>query len=116
MMLRFVSYSRVVLGIRGWEKPNSNRLLVIAGSHDAIMPIWIMRKMAIAYRQAVTNLSQQKKLEIGDKAIATSGLDKEESVADGVEHLIIEGEAHHAQNGPNWEEGAQKILKFYNQL
>ena len=115
-MLRFVSYSKVVLSIRGWEKPNSNRLLVIAGPQDAIMPIWIMRKMAIAYRQSVRTLSQQKKLDIGNRAAATSGLDKEESVADGVEHFIIEGEAHHAQNGPNWEEGAQKILKFYNQL
>lgn len=65
-----------------------NKVLVMAGEQDALMTPDVTREMAAFYRA-----------ESGD-----------------TEMELVEGAGHHLQNDVQWEDGAARLLKWYQSL
>jgi pimeloyl-ACP methyl ester carboxylesterase len=101
MMFSFVNVQNVLKSIFGWEREGS-RLLVIAGDNDTLMGVPLMRKMAAAYRSALSKIFSRK-----------SAMESELS---GVQFTVIEGSGHHIQNDLEWETCADEVLGFLEQL
>ncbi|KAL2072055.1 hypothetical protein VTL71DRAFT_11398 [Oculimacula yallundae] len=106
MMLRFVDVGKVLGNIIGWTK-GGKRVLVIAGEKDPLMVVDLMRRMAAEYRIAVNGNW-------------TSLVGESESTvnvgADVVGLEVVGGSGHHLQNDIYWEDCAEKILAFVEQV
>ncbi|KAK0106284.1 hypothetical protein ONS96_003924 [Cadophora gregata f. sp. sojae] len=117
MMTRFVDVGRVVRSIVGWGRGEGGgkRMLVVAGEKDRLMDVELMREVAAEYRVAVREwwgaLVGETKRE-GEGLVASDGPGEE----DGVGFEVVMGSGHHVQNDLYWEDCAQKILKFVEQL
>ena len=74
----------------------------------------LMRQMAERYRSAHRNLVREKKV-VGIINKVTTSEDGEESAGQGVRYIELDT-AHHLQNDDGWEEGAERLAKFWTQL
>ena len=113
MMFSFVNVGKVLRNIVGWKGEKAQRVLVIAGEKDTLMGVHLMRRMAADYRQQFVifakNLwSGQSSSSLNDD----SGLDAQHGIGFG----IIRGSGHHIQNDLHWQDCAEKILAFLEQL
>jgi len=112
MMFRFVNVRNVLSNIVGWEDYRHERVLIVAGEKDTLMGVELMRRMAAEYRQASLDIlrtsSDSKKEEVD-----VAGNNKGDG---GVGFAVIPGSGHHIQNDLSWEESADKIISFLDQL
>jgi hypothetical protein len=113
MMLPFVNFKNVLMRISGWGTGNSERVLVLAGEKDRLVSLDITQREAREYRDALKGLVQAKMLEVTVDGVSEEGL---ESTGCGVQYRVVEGVGHHFQNDSMWEEGAEKLLRFYQHL
>jgi pimeloyl-ACP methyl ester carboxylesterase len=87
----------IVNSISSW-KPNSDRILVLQGSEDALM-VDTHDRMVSEYRRTCHKVS-------GLEADQTSG----------VRSVIIQRGGHHIQNDVQWREGAAALLDWLRQV
>lgn len=109
MMFRFTDVSRVLSNILGWDRSRKlegekeggvgQRMLVIAGEGDMIVKPYLMSRTADEYREARRTM-------IKDADVSTEA---------GIKFEIVRG-GHHVQNDVYWEECAQRIFLFLEQL
>jgi hypothetical protein len=115
MMFRFVDVTEVLKGIVGWKDKKQQRILVIAGEKDTLMGVELMRRMAADYRQRFITLAKSfwrfHGVEEGASDLKAGSDDQ-----CGVGFEVIQGSGHHIQNDLYWEECAERILVFIDQL
>jgi len=80
------------------QQGNNKKLLVLAGEVDAIVRTTVCRKLATTYEVASVQ-------ELGHDTAHT-----------GVQYIVVAGLGHHLQNDLGWEDGAQQLLEWYQQL
>lgn len=112
MMTRFVDVGNVVRSVVGWGKGGvqGKRMLIIAGEKDVLMGVDLMRKMAAEYRKAA--MKGWVAL-VGGTETAARAVPGDE---DGVGFEVVMGSGHHLQNDLYWEDCAEKVLAFVEQL
>ncbi|CAM1509072.1 Fc.00g028110.m01.CDS01 [Cosmosporella sp. VM-42] len=96
MMKPFASASSILKQI---HNSGSEKVLVMAGTGDKLMTVPVTKETAAFYREA-----SEGKTESG------------EGVEKGVRLVFVEGAGHHVQNDVQWEDGAEKLLKFYRNI
>ncbi|KAN0110963.1 alpha/beta-hydrolase [Hyaloscypha variabilis] len=115
MMLSFVDVAKVLKGIVGWKDEKQQRVLVIAGEKDTLMGVELMRRMAADYRQRFITLAKSfwrfHGVEEGASDLKAGSDDQ-----CGISFEVIKGSGHHIQNDLYWEECAERILVFVDQL
>jgi len=120
MMFRFINLGKVLQNIVGWrlrvteEKRNiGQNILVIAGREDKLMSSDLMERMAGEYRVKREEMMRcQKKAQKSTVDIGTwDGADRER----GIGFEIVNG-GHHVQNDLWWEDCAERIHVFVEQL
>ena len=101
MMTRFVDVGNVVRSVVGWGKGGvqGKRMLIIAGE-----------KMAAEYRKAA--MKGWVAL-VGETETTARAIPGDE---DGVGFEVVMGSGHHLQNDLYWEDCAEKVLAFVEQL
>ncbi|KAF1982194.1 alpha/beta-hydrolase [Aulographum hederae CBS 113979] len=129
MLFRFVDFRNVVRGISGWggnrflsnsgQAMGQHRILVLAGGEDKLVSPDLCLRLASEIRGAYSELVAEKKIE-------ASNTEKEREVKEtspevetegqGVWYRRVPGAGHHFQNDLQWEEGAGKLLEWYEQL
>jgi len=112
MMTRFVDVGNVVRSVVGWGKGGvqGKRMLIIAGEKDVLMGVDLMRKMAAEYRKAA--MKGWVAL-VGETETTARAIPGDE---DGVGFEVVMGSGHHLQNDLYWEDCAEKVLAFVEQL
>ena len=112
MMTRFVDVGKVVRSVAGWGKGGvrSKRMLIVAGEKDVLMGVDLMRRMAAEYRDAV---KKGWSALVGETETAARAVSGDEH---GVGFEVVMGSGHHLQNDLYWEDCAEKILAFVEQL
>jgi pimeloyl-ACP methyl ester carboxylesterase len=113
MMFSFVNVGNVLKSVVGWRDERQARVLIIAGEKDTLMGVGLMRKMAADYRQQFISFAKSL---WGARFMETSETKPESGDQQGVGFEVIQGSGHHIQNDLHWEECAQKILAFVDQL
>jgi hypothetical protein len=113
MMLPFINFKNVLMRISGWGIGTRERVLVLAGEKDRLVSLDITQREAREYRDALKGLVQTEQLEATVDGVGEEGL---ESTGCGVQYRIVKGAGHHFQNDSMWEDGAEKLLQFYEQL
>ncbi|ROT43452.1 alpha/beta-hydrolase [Sodiomyces alkalinus F11] len=131
MLRPFVHVEDVVGSIQGWGGyPGSGmtaRVLVMTGTEDKLTTPHIMKRVAIAYRNALSRLVDTEKThaEENHRNIEANdeGEDDDESQnhherdeRHGVWFTLVPGAGHHLQNDVPWEVGAKRLLEFYERL
>lgn len=116
MMFPFVNTRNVLKNLLGWSTASKERVLVLAGSEDALMGVKLMLRMAKHYRKAFTVLVRQKHLRADLVEAETEIEDKDGSSGRGVRFGVVDGAGHHMQNDLQWEDSAQQLLSFVEQL
>ena len=115
MMRPFINTKNVIQQITGWS--TGERILVLAGGGDNLMRVPIMKKLAASYRAAFTQLVGEKKLEaMDDEVQKIAGRLRLDDSGHGVRFTVIPLAGHHMQNDVQWEDGARRLLDFYNQV
>jgi pimeloyl-ACP methyl ester carboxylesterase len=108
-----ISCSHWLKSVVGWRDERQARVLIIAGEKDTLMGVGLMRKMAADYRQQFISFAKSL---WGARLKETEETKPESSDRQGVGFEVIQGSGHHIQNDLHWEECAQKILAFVDQL
>jgi len=113
MFLRFVNVKNIIPQILGWG--TGSRVLFLNAEKDALIGIHHSTRAIDVYRTSVSQLGKEKKVEA---EVDNVKLDEAtgESEGNGVMFRIVKGAGHHVQNDLQWEDGAQKLLEFYEQL
>ncbi|PNS21333.1 hypothetical protein CAC42_1112 [Sphaceloma murrayae] len=100
IMGRFASVGNILRNIT--VSLDRSAVLIMAAEKSRLMGVPMMRNMAVEYTIGVGEaLTQQ------DKEVASDRL------ADVVSFEVVKGAGHHLQNDLNWQEGADKLAKFY---
>ena len=99
---RFGTFRNILQRITGWGM--GQRLLVLAGERDRLVTLNVTEQEAREGRESFVDLVAEKKIEAKVDEYC------------GVRYHIVEGAGHHMQNDLQWEDGANKLLDFYNQL
>jgi pimeloyl-ACP methyl ester carboxylesterase len=94
MLTSFADPVRVLERIRN-DAPR--KVLVLTGSEDKLMTAPVMERLGMFYREAAGELGY-------------AAADEAAEVA------FVEGAGHHLQNDVGWEEGANKLLGFYDNV
>ena len=108
MMKPFANGEKVLEQISGGG--SGQRLMVLAGEHDKIMTVPIMRDLAQWYRTKYNFLVAD------DEVVPLPGEGDQDNVGHGVRYCVVPKSGHHLQNDVLWEIGAHKLLAFYQQL
>ena len=81
------------------------------------MRVPIMKQLAAFYRTAYSQLISEKKIEAEDNDIRkTAGRLRLDDAGHGTQFNVVPVAGHHLQNDVQWEDGAKRLLDFYNQL
>ncbi|KAF2428921.1 alpha/beta-hydrolase [Tothia fuscella] len=112
LMSRFASPIKILQRINGWG--DGERLLVLAGEKDIMVTVKINEKSTEEYRDAFKELVQIKKIDA--KIEHVTEVDDSESRGEGVVLSIVKGAGHHMQNDLQWEDGVERLYRFYDQL
>lgn len=81
------------------------------------MRVPIMKKLAGFYRTAFTEVIREKKIEADDDEVQKiAGPLRLDDAGHGTRFTVVPWAGHHLQNDVQWEDGAQRLLAFYNQL
>jgi pimeloyl-ACP methyl ester carboxylesterase len=108
----FGTFRNILQRIVGWGM--GQRVLVLAGEKDRLVTQNVTEREAREARQAFVELVDADKIEAKkDQAVEDqiSG-----SKGYGVSYYVVKGAGHHLQNDLQWEEGAQRLREFYDQL
>eukprot|EP01113_Clastostelium_recurvatum_P038498 TRINITY_DN5775_c0_g1_i1.p1 TRINITY_DN5775_c0_g1~~TRINITY_DN5775_c0_g1_i1.p1 ORF type:complete len:382 (+),score=81.41 TRINITY_DN5775_c0_g1_i1:131-1276(+) len=123
MMLRFADPARILNNLSSSspspspsslstndQQQHPRQVLVVAGSHDKLMSLSLMSKLAYVFRRAVTQRSsscthQQQQASLEDPSAA-------EGVQHGVEYHVVQGSGHHIMGDLQWRDAAAKIASF----
>lgn len=111
-MFPFVNFRNVLMRISGWDAAKSSKILVLAGENDRLVSLDITKREAEEYRTAFVDLVRAKKLDANIDEVVEEDI---ESTGCGVQYRVVKGSGHHLQNDSMWEEGAEKLLAFYQQ-
>ena len=115
MMRPFVDASSILQQITGWG--SGQKILVLAAGGDNLMQVPIMRRLAAFYRTAYAQLISEKKIEgEADDIRKTAGRLHLDDAGHGTQFTVVPLAGHHLQNDVQWEDGAKRLLNFYNQL
>jgi hypothetical protein len=112
MLLGFASVKNILQRINGWG--SGERLLLLAGEKDRLVTLDIKQREAKEYRKAFRELVRSKKIEAKSELVV--GSNDSESRGDGVMMYVVKGAGHHLQNDLQWEDGAQKLYEFYDEV
>ncbi|KAF2754626.1 alpha/beta-hydrolase [Pseudovirgaria hyperparasitica] len=93
MMWTFADAGRVLQSIKGWNQAE------------------IMEQLSAWYRSAFDSMRKT-----DNPKGSGSEIVKSQMRGEGVRFEMVEGAGHHVQNDVQWEDGALKILDFYEQL
>jgi hypothetical protein len=120
MIFPFVNIRRVLMNIVGWRY-GQQRLLIVAGEKDTLMGVSFMRQMATKYRRSVVTpvqglLPKDGKEIDPDKTNDLNTRQDGNGSTNGVRFEVIKRSGHHLQNDLQWEECANQILCFLDQL
>lgn len=99
---RFGTFEKILQRIHGWGM--GQRLLVLAGENDRLVDLSVTQREVDEAREAFMNLVDTKKLEYAPDEDC------------GTRYRVVRGAGHHLQNDLQWEEGANHLLDFYDQL
>ncbi|QDS73337.1 hypothetical protein FKW77_006648 [Venturia effusa] len=111
MLFRFVNFQNVLKRISG--KGHGSRILILAGERDRLVSLDIAKREAEEYRSVFRELAKTNRLKAEvDDVVEEEG----ESTGCGVQFRVVDGAGHHFMNDLMWEEGAEKLLDFYEQL
>jgi hypothetical protein len=113
MLFPFVNFRNLISRITSWNTKDCSRILILAGENDRLVSLDITRREADEYRDAFRHLIRTKKLDCIAGEVEEQGL---ESTGCGVQYRVVGRAGHHFQNDSMWEEGAEKLLRFYEQL
>jgi len=108
LMLPFASAQSVLRSIMGWGDGRS-MMLIVAGEQDKLIAIPLMQKLAAAYRAALEKVLGRKKPQHSASIGMALG-------PDGVEFAAVKKSGHHLMNDLHWDEAAERILEFLQQL
>lgn len=111
MLFKFINFQNVLKRISG--KGHGSRILILTGEQDRLVSLDIAKREADEYRSVFQDLAQTNRLKVEVDEVVEEEM---ESTGCGVELRIVEGAGHHFQNDVMWEEGAEKLLAFYQQL
>jgi pimeloyl-ACP methyl ester carboxylesterase len=115
MMKPFVNSHRLLSHIAGWGR--GPRILILYGQQDKLMTRPVMRRLAESYRAASRHLADKEAPPAGSDAVKPlPGTDGQDDEGQGVRFCVVPGAGHHMQNDTTWEVGAEKLLRFYEQL
>jgi hypothetical protein len=101
-MLKFAKVENILKSIVGWDRGNGPRVLVVAGEKDRLMTGDVMKKLAEGYEDAMVRMFGKSWGSEGEKG--------------GEVLRVVKGAGHHLQNDLQWEDGAEKILRFLEEL
>lgn len=95
LMFRVADPRKVLESIvrSGTVKRGDERLFLLAAEQDKLMSVDLMERQAAEYRTAASKL--------GDESIR---------------YEVVQAAGHHLQNDLQWEDGANKLLSWYEQL
>ena len=112
MMRRFVSCPNIIRNVLGWG--TTERIAVIAAEQDKLVDPLTAKKTAEEYREAFAAAAHSGDIEakIPEVRISADG----ESIGSGARYYEVKGAGHHCQNDLRWEDAADKLLDFYQQL
>ena len=121
LIRKFVDFrivvQRSITGL-GSSQLNEERILILVGELDVLMDVSMMRRLATRYRDAVKQLTGEKR-----EGHVSSDEDDEaytetytENRGDGVRMVVVKGAGHHVQNDLQWEVGVQRVADFLQQL
>jgi hypothetical protein len=111
-MWRLATGLNVVRNIIGWG--SSERIALITGGNDRLIAGNLSQRAAGEFRVAFDDAVV--KGEIEAKATEVVIEENGESTGLGVRYYIVQGAGHHLQNDLQREDGAAKLLEFYEQL
>lgn len=116
IMLPFVNTRNVLKNIVGWGAASKERVFVLAGSKDTLMGVKLMRRMAQHYRNSFAKLVKREFLQADLAEAEADTQEADEFSSSGVRFSVVEGAGHHMQNDLQWEDTAQQLLTFVEQL
>jgi hypothetical protein len=99
----FAKPFNIVNRIAGWSR-GRDHVFILAGQCDRLCAPDLMERLAVMYRQGVKELEEQ------------GEMPGQMEPSLGVRFDVVEGAGHHMQNDLQWEDGAKKVLDFYEQL
>ncbi|EHL03019.1 hypothetical protein M7I_0991 [Glarea lozoyensis 74030] len=105
-MFAFTSVEEVLRGIVGWGTGKGSRVLVVAGERDRLMTGDLMGELAGGYEVGVKRI-------LGEEGMVKGDEEKEVEVR---VLEVVKGAGHHVQNDLQWVDGAERILRFLEQL
>ncbi|KAH6648802.1 Alpha/Beta hydrolase protein [Truncatella angustata] len=116
MLYPFIDAKRVLINIINWRN-GGDRIFIMAGAADKLMTGEVQRKAAQTYREAFTNMVNEKKIDVTVKEIKKlEGEGEMDDSGHGVTLAFVPGAGHHVQNDVQWRVGAKKMLTFLQQL
>ncbi|KAK8087384.1 hypothetical protein PG994_002358 [Apiospora phragmitis] len=116
MMAPFVDARKLLGNILGWDG-SSDRILIMAGTGDKLMTRDVQVQAAQMYRNAVSDMVKEKKLEADSAPVRKlDGEGGQDDSGQGVRLAWVPGAGHHVQNDVQWEVGAAKLRAWLEQL
>ncbi|KAE9962730.1 hypothetical protein BLS_010074 [Venturia inaequalis] len=112
-LFKFTNFQNVLKRIS--SKGHGSRILILAGQSDKLVTLDIAKREAEEYRSVFRDLALTNRLKVEVDEVVEDG-EEGESEGCGVQFRVVEGAGHHFMNDVMWEEGAEKLLDFYEQL
>ncbi|TID25750.1 alpha beta hydrolase fold protein [Venturia nashicola] len=109
---QFTNFQNVLKRIS--SKGHGSRILILAGQSDKLVTLDIAKREAEEYRSVFRDLALTNRLKVEVDHVIED--EDGESTGLGVQFRVVEGAGHHFMNDVMWEEGANKLLAFYEQL
>lgn len=111
-LFRMARGLNVLRNIIGWG--SSERIAIFSASHDRLITPNLCQRTAKEYRLAFDQAVAKGLIKAKTTEVESTG--KGENTGLGARYYVVQGAGHHLQNDFQREEGAVKLLEFYEQL